>query len=76
MPVTVAVLPVCVTVAAGDTVNTALPSPTGLVQLTFAATSVTPDTTSAVAGNALVACVTDAAADATPFEPVTTTLKV
>ena len=74
MPVTVAVLAVCVTVAAGDTVNTALPL--ALVQLTFAATSVTPDTTSAAAGAALVVALAVTAAEATPLEPVTTTLKV
>ena len=74
MPVTVAVLPVCTTVAAGDTVSTALPL--ALVQATLALVAVTPLTPRPVADAALVVALAVVAADATPFEPVTTTLKI
>ena len=74
MPVTVAVLPVCATVAAGDTVNTALPL--ALVQATFALVAVTALTPKPVAATALVVAVVVTAADVPPFTPVTTTLKV
>ena len=74
MPVTVAVLPVCATVAAGDTVNTALPL--ALVQATLALVAVTALTPKPVAAAALVVALAVVAADAIPFEPVTTTLKI
>ena len=76
MPVTVAVLPVCVTVAAGDTVITALPFAAGLVQATLALVAVTALTPKPVAAAALVVAVVVTAADVPPFTPVTTTLKV
>ena len=74
MPVTVAVLPVCTTVAVGDTVSTALPL--ALVQATLALVAVTPLTPKPVAGAALVVALAVTAAEATPLEPVTTTLNV
>jgi len=77
MPVTVApAAPLGVTVApAGDTVNTALPPVTGLVQLTFALFADT-ETNTFVALTALVVAVAVAAVAAVPLEPVTITLKV
>ena len=74
IPVTVAVLPACATVATGDTVNTALPL--AFVQATFAVAAVTPLTVKPVAAAALVVALVVTALDATPLLPVTTTLKV
>ena len=74
MPVTVAVLPACTTVAAGETVNTALPL--ALVQATLALVAVTALMPRPVAAAALVVALAVVTAEVPPFAPVTTTLKV